>query len=320
MGSMRKLFSTSLALLAFVVACVGDDATPASGTGADAGSSSGNPPGTPPPVTPPPAPPPNDGGGDANLDSGPWTPAQLDAKGNLALWLDARNTDFTIATGLVDEWRDRSSHAHKATSTGGPTVDAAVIAGHDALHFTSQGTIFDIKDSTSLQFGGDQVYMTAVAKVVASANGQSYFFSKVTVVNPGTGNLYDKGIEFFATHDVSGASFPGAHVDSQANNEAVWNAPVFDDAKFHIVSVRRTNAAELVLTVDDLSPQKASTGSFDVSMPGSDVLIGGIKYGNINRAIDFELCELVVVHGTSGIVADTDVTELHAYLKAKYGL
>src|SRR4051812_8873872 len=111
---MRKLFSTSLALLLFV-ACVGDDATTTpAGTGGDAGSSGGNPP-PPPPVTPPPAPPPNDGGGDANDDAGPWTPARLDAAGNLALWLDARAADFTIATGQVDEWRDRSSHAHKAS-------------------------------------------------------------------------------------------------------------------------------------------------------------------------------------------------------------
>ncbi|GEM_PF-5733270 len=32
------------------------------------------------------------------------------------------------------------------------------------------------------------------------------------------------------------------------------------------------------------------------------------------------MAELIVIHGSSGVVADNDATSLHAYLKKKYAL
>src|SRR5262245_40207898 len=193
---MRRLTRFICAGTALCLACVGDDPSPAGGGGNDGGVGDGT---APPPVNP--QPPPTDGGNDADDGGGPWTPAKIDAAQNLALWLEAKASTVTISNGGVGEWRDQSAHAHKALAVTGPTVDAAVIAGHDAYHFTTQTMVLTIKDSTSLQFGTEQFYMTAVAKVVPTAPGLGYFFSKVTTKNAGAGDEYDHGIEFFATHN-----------------------------------------------------------------------------------------------------------------------
>jgi len=50
------------------------------------------------------------------------------------------------------------------------------------------------------------------------------------------------------------------------------------------------------------------------------VVLGSLKYGTFTPPVDFDIAELVIIHGSSAIVADEDVAQLHKYLKKKYAL
>lgn len=298
-------------------ACVGDDPAPGATPAADSGT-------------------PNDGGSgsdapaqadtgsdaaanDADADA-EWTPAAIDQAGNLALWLEASAANLVISSGHVATWKDLSKYKHEASNaSAGPSVDVGAIHGHDAIHFTDFAVSLAIPDAPSLHFGGDQIYVAVVARTAATTTGDGMFFSKTSVTATGGGPVYATGLEVFSTHPTAGVASIGAHVDAQDGNAIAWTDAVAPET-FHLVTLRRPTAFSLTMTVDDLPSKSASTGSFDVSEDGKDVLVGSVKYGNITRTVDFEIAELVVVHGSSGIVADADVANLRKYLKAKYGL
>jgi hypothetical protein len=58
----------------------------------------------------------------------------------------------------------------------------------------------------------------------------------------------------------------------------------------------------------------------DISQVGNPAVVGSITVGMTVYAVDFEVAELIVVHPSNGIVPDTDVANVRAYLKSKYGL
>ncbi len=217
----------------------------------------------------------------------------------------------------MDEFSKNKNDA--VNPNGGPTSDPQAINGHGALRF-AYGVALTMADAASLQFGTDQLTITAVAKV---ASGTPYFFAKVTTTfSGGGGAVYQSGLQFYATAQVTDAGAPVigpvADVDSQLGDEISWDQPCFEDGKFHIVSLRRTNGSELALTVDDGAPLTASIGQMDVSQPGIAAAVGSLVYGNFRPTTDFELAEILVEHAT--VIADADVANVHAYLKQKYGL
>ncbi len=263
-----------------------------------------------------------EGGMDAGPDAPAWSPTTLDGQGKLALWLEASSANLVISSGVVGAWNDLSKNGNNATNTqGGPSVETAVIHGHDAVHFTARSVVLFIADSPSLQFALDQFCMVAVAR--ASAGG-GYFFSKSTAGLSGGGSYYKSGLEFLvksATNDAGGkVVFPAAHVDSTAGNEIDWSGPGFEDGAYHVVVLRRTNGATLQLAIDSQTVQTATTGGFDVSNPEGGVTMGGLVYGGFNAPVDLSVAELLVVHASSGVVADADVASLTTYLRKKYAL
>jgi hypothetical protein len=263
-------------------------------------------------------------GGDAGVDqAAPWTPAALDQAGELALWLEASSANLVISGGLVESWKDLSKNKNDASNpNGGPTVLPSAINGHDAVNFASFGVTLAMADAASLQFAMDQIYITAVAKVT---KGSPYFFAKYATGVSGAGVYYSAGLLFLATAGVSdaGASIigPVAEVSALSGNELDWDAPCFEDGNFHIVAMRRTSSSTLELTVDDQTPVTTETGDFDVSEPGQSAYLGSVSFGSVHPATNFDIVELLAVHSaSSGVVADSDVANVHAYLKQKYGL
>jgi hypothetical protein len=263
---------------------------------------------------------PKDAGFDAADSAAPWTPAQLDTAGKLALWLEPSSANFVISGGVVEQWNDLSKNANNASNTAnGPVVVPNAINGHNALHFTTRGVTLDMADATSLQFGTDQIYITAVAQETA---GTAYFFSKTTSAFGGAGSYYKSGLQFYAgsqDNDAGGTVYgPALNIDSTAGDEVFWGSSVFDDGKFHIVSFRRPNSFTDVLGVDDRPLQTYSTGSFDESQAGQVASVGSVTYGTFNQTQDFQLVEIVIEH--TSVIPDADVANIHAYLKAKYKL
>jgi hypothetical protein len=260
-----------------------------------------------------------DGGAD---QSAPWTPAVLDAAGELAFWLEASSANVVISNGLVGVWNDLSKNKNDAAnSNSGPTLVASAIHGHDALNFASSGLALVMNDAASLQFGTDQVYIAAVARVTS---GAPYFFGKFSTTVSGGGVVYSTGLIFCATAQTTseGGSIigPAAIVNWQAGNEVDWNSTGFEDGNVHIAAMRRASSTTIVLSVDDQPLESGQTGLFDVSEPGQGAYVGSVQFGNFHPTVNFDIAEVLAVHSSTGVVGDSDVANVHAYLKQKYGL
>jgi hypothetical protein len=251
----------------------------------------------------------------------PWTPAALDAKGELAFWLEASAANVVISGGVVGVWNDLSQNKNNATNPNtGPTSVAAAINGHDVLNFASSGLSLAMNDAASLEFGTDQVYITAVAQVTS---GSPYFFGKYTTMPAGGMAVFSTGILFYATSlttDAGSIVGPVLRDNYQSGNEVDWNGTGFEDGAYHIVAMRRTSSSNFVLSVDDQALETGQTGLWDVSVSGDDVYVGSIQFGTFRPPTNFNLAEILAVHSSTGVVADSDVTLVHAYLKQKYGL
>lgn len=327
---MRRVLSIAAVVLvpvnfALFSACVGDDAsTSTGGSGNDSGSDS---PSTPPPPPPPgPSPQPAEGGGGDS--GGKWTPAVLDANDSLALWLEASAANLVISSGKVGTWHDLSKHKNDATNTqNGPSVHASAVNAHDAVHFTEYGVSLSMGDPASLHFGQHQIYIAAVAKASATATGPGFYYSKASHTSF-PGNAYKTGLEFFSQRgaDEAGAPIvdPRAHINSMTggpDNEIAWGTDVFSDGKFHLLTFRRVDSGTIAIAADNATPHTATTGQFDLDEVGVGAVIGSVTYGEaFTPPVDFEVAELVIIHANSGVVADSDVSALRGYLKAKYGL
>jgi hypothetical protein len=263
-----------------------------------------------------------EGGAEAGVDqSAPWTPAALDQAGELAFWLEASSANVVISNGVVGVWNDLSQNKNNASnSNDGPTVVSSAIHGHAALSFGAAGLQLYMNDATSLQFGADQLYIAAVAQVTA---GSPYFFAKYTTMLSGGMPYFATGILFCATSLTTDAgSIIGPAVDDnyQLGNEVDWKGTGLEDGAFHIVAMRRTNSTTFVLSVDDQPLETGTTGLWDVSVPGQSASVGSIHFGSFVPTTAFEIAEVLAVHSSSGVVADADVANVHAYLKQKYGL
>jgi hypothetical protein len=256
-------------------------------------------------------------------DAAAFSPADLDQVNRLALWLEASSANVVISNNVVGVWKDKSKNKNDASNPNdGPTVQPAILAGHDALRFATHGLVLTIPDATSLQFGTDQIYVAAVTKAALSGG---FLFSKAVTTFSTSGPAYQSGFELFVSSGTGdgGATilFPAARIDAQTGNQISWGDSALEDAKFHVVAFRRTTSSQMALTVDDQAPRTAPSGSFSLSEIGQQVQVGNVIYGNTAFPVDFTIAEIVVVHDPlTGVVADTDVAALHAYLKQKYGL
>ncbi len=309
---MTRLTRLAFALPFGFIACVGDSGnTPQKDAGPDSSPPADASPGNDVAPTP---------------DAGPWTPAALDADGSLVLWLEASASNVTTSNNLVEKWSDLSKHHNDALNpSGGPGVHAVAINGHDALTFSSDVDL-TITDNASLQFGTDQFFIIAVG--TDTMNGPLGFFSKVqTKVNISGTNFY-QGVELIATSatwDGGTGMIPVARFAqdwTDAGTSTIqsieYDAPVFNDGKFHIVAARRFDPSTLAVYADGQSATNSGTTSYDVSTVGQNVTIGSLHYGKTVLAVGGDIAEIIVVR--SSIVSDATVVNLQTYLKTKYAL
>jgi len=307
---MRVAFFSSLVVL---FACVGD--APAVIAGSDSG--------TQPDTSTPPA----DASGDTAMmgtdaaDAAPaWSPTDLDSRDMLALWLEGSSANLVVSSGQVETWYDLSKNHNDATNKqGGPAPEPGAINGHEAVHFVNVG--LGINDSASLQFGGDQIYIAVVVKALASGG---IIYSKAMSGFSGSGSYYKEGLQLAAGSSAIGDGGTGftafAQLNTNSNASMVWNGSIFGDGKFHILALRRSNSYALQMSVDEQPVQMAAIGGYDISEVGAGVDIAGTHYGNIAPNIDLDIAELLVLHGSAGVVGDPDVLSVQTYLRSKYAL
>jgi hypothetical protein len=263
-------------------------------------------------ATPPDAP-----ASDASDGGATTVPEQLDQAGKLALWLEAASSEITLGDGgVVTTWKDKSKNKNDATASGtNPSVEASIIAGHDAVHFSAITDALSIADAASLRFATDQVHIVAVTKLLTL---RSFFFSK-SQASDGGGNV---GLDFFianggSTDSSSFSLSPYASLDGIGDAVTWGSSNELADGKFHVVSYRRTDATHISVWLDDLAPKSATVAAVNSSATGQGVIVGPL---NGPSAPNFSIAEELVLHDASGVVADADVTSVHAYLKQKYGL
>lgn len=256
-----------------------------------------------------------------------FTPAALDERNALALWLEATSDTLTIDSGGVALWSDRSKNKNDAINNATtptavrPKLAPAAVNGHDAVAFGTEA-VLTIADNATLQFGLDEVAMFAVAKYTGLP-GRGFFFSKATwePVRGADALKYLHGPQWLVDNgDADGgtALAPTGHVDPTYG--AQWNGSVFDDGQFHLVGFRRASGDKFTLLVDAQHVQAFKLNFADASEPGQDVQIGAVHLGSFKPPVDFEIAELVVVHSASALVGDQTVTDITRYLARKYQL
>src|SRR5437764_2591582 len=128
----------SLSLLAFVFAC-SNGTSPSDGGTSDVVTQD---------VTT------NDAASDVTQDAPPLgVPETLDQAGKLALWLEATTATLTLGdASAVVTWKDKSKNKNDATAKGtSPSVESAIIMGHDAVHFDALTQALSIADAASLR-------------------------------------------------------------------------------------------------------------------------------------------------------------------------
>jgi hypothetical protein len=259
--------------------------------------------------------PPADSGASQGVDVGTdvgvvpaWTPASLPG---LALWLDG-TVGVSVGAGGTLTWLDQSGKGNSAVSVGQPTLVPAGIGGKPAVHFDGATTYLVIQDSPSLQFATDDYAVAIVAAHTTSLSNVHYygmFYTKQLGVGP-----YD-GVGITANTLAHNGGILAQVADQPQSQVSTVETDFNNGTPFYLV-VRRTGGSTLDVRVNGIGMGTATgTGySIDVSASGKEVNIGGTAglqdvLGNI--------AEVIAIHATLG---GTDLANLEAYLKAKYGL
>jgi hypothetical protein len=267
-----------------------------------------------------------DANADANGgDASTFTPADLDAAGSLAFWLESSASNVVLDTGDVAEWTDLSKNHNNALASASarPSVDSAAFNGHDAIAF-AHGIDLSITDNASVQFGTDDFAIFAVAKYDEGPDGRAFFFSKAMYTAPNNVGytFYASGFQFLigaVGNDGGTGKSPAALND--VNYTGAWNSDVFSDGDFHLVTIRHSGSYNYFVSADGQTPQKLQLDGESVSNAGLPVLIGAIPIsGGPIFLVNFELVELVAIHPSNGILPDPVMTSMFGYMKAKYGL
>jgi hypothetical protein len=223
-------------------------------------------------------------------DGGAWTPKALPG---LAAW-------FSPDVGVVRDpqhgsalfrWLDQSGNDNTATAVTNQRyfeVDPQVLNGHDAYHCAANGSVLQIADAPSLQWGTGGFAIGAV--LLAPTYTPSSFWQKDS--QQGSGFSFGTGSDL----DI-GLWVAGARVITAIPNIT----------KFHVVIVR---ASPVSVFLDQYAAVGPTTNA-DVSNAGALV---SICAGADAQA---EIAELVAVKGA---VSDADVARLQTYFKTKFGL
>jgi hypothetical protein len=209
-------------------------------------------------------------------------------------------------------WPDRSPSGNSALAVGAATIRPGAIGGKTAVHFDGTDYLV-VADSPSIQFGmGDFVVAMVVQHTTPTSGRWTY------------GLLYGK-------QNVHAPAFPGfALVANSVTYEAgvLWAQVAFDknslvttvEADFNdghpfYVVVHRLGSNLSIRVNGCLLVNGAGVGyTVDVSAAGYALVIGG---SDIQQDIVGDIAEVVAVKGATSA---SDIGNLEAYFKTKYGL
>jgi hypothetical protein len=244
---------------------------------------------------------------DAGIDAG-WTPAQMSG---LVLWLN--NGTWTLDAGAAVAWPDSSPKGHSlegGPTHQAPTVDAAAFNGRDALHFSANNaTIMAMtQQTTDFQWGTAPFVAEVVVRPddcvsppcpVWLSSDQTETFPVALQLNSGDG----------------GTSLAATVTFAWGNNLMQGSSAPFASGQIHVLGTRRTGSTAAEVRVDGVATPFTLSPAVNDQLPeGVSIGFGGI--GAAVSGLDGDIAEVVA----STSASDSDVAQLEAYLKVKYGL
>jgi hypothetical protein len=222
-----------------------------------------------------------------------WAPTNASATMNL--WLDAADQNvLTISSGLITEWRDKSSLANHAIPNSGEEPAFTTIDGLNAIRFTGSKRLFSTDKLTVRDFRNVFIvckYEQGTAFV--SASTFCALFSAAISGGSANGNcFFSSGV----TQAWSGVSY--------------LNGPLFLNATQ--ITADTTNRTVL--------PQLNTSLGFMSSNATSAVSVGGYGIGTLREITspwDGVVCEIVSYGST---LTTTDRQKMEGYLAWKWNL
>ena len=258
--------------------------------------------------------------GDASGDGGLTSP--LDVPG-LVLWLDGRRGVTGNAT--VSAWADQTSYHNDATqSVVALQPVPSFINGVPSLHFSAgtlatAGTMLEIQDAPSLDWGTGDFYVAIVARFdntfVDGGNDEfatGMLFAKAPLATS-VGPLLTANIlgELEQTNQV-GLGF--SLNPSLPDDWIITNTP-YNNGTPHLIAMQRVGLL-LELRVDCATVAQNESDDGDISAVGANVMIGSFGAGQLAR-LDGDVGDILAVAGT--LTAD-DWDSLEVLEVNKWGL
>ncbi len=226
-----------------------------------------------------------------------WTPASL-ADG-LALWLDASDaSSFTLASGAVAEWRDRSGngrHVSQATPAYRPTRVDGVVNGNSVVRWTTGYRA--LRTTGTVTFGDFDVY-------VAFRDSGATQYER----------LVDHGYVdgFWLGRDDANASSWRSGVREPAM--PYGRAVPLTDGQWHVVQSRRSGTTHTVRGDGGTGIDGTVSGA---TTAAQRIGIGAWADGYTPQSlVDGDIGEVVLVPAALG---DADRLRLEGYLAHKWG-
>ena len=226
----------------------------------------------------------------------PWTPASL--SDGLAMWLDASDSStFTLASGAVAEWRDRSGngrHVSQATAAQRPARVENVVNGRAVVRWS--GAARGLTTASDLSFGDFDVF------VAFRDTGVSAYERLVD-------HEYTTGFWLGRDETNAGSWRSGVQEAALPHGRAVPLA----DGQWHIVQSRRAGTTHTIRGDGGAGVSGTVSGSPTAARP---VRIGARIDGGAQELVDGDIGEVVLVAAALG---DDDRLRLEGYLAHRWG-
>jgi hypothetical protein len=266
---------------------------------------------------------------DSATDAGGFTP--LDLGPRLVTWLDASREVVIDPSGLVQAWMDLSTYgnnAYQTTPANRPMLLEGSLNGRSVIRFDGTYDCLSIGDAESLNWLRDDFLVEVVMRYINTPGQNDYdayglLWAKTDLSKP----YYGPALIANTADDMPRAAIyaqlrefgAGVSVASQPINDGGTN-----DGQFRVVGMRRFEPTFLGLETPTLEVriQGISEGSATVSSINlnttNDVFIGSrCTGGPPMQLLKGDIAEIVAVRG---VVSDSEIGQLEAYLLTKYAL
>lgn len=306
-----RLFAASSSLLLLVLsACVGDSATPNSGS-----SSGGNAVDAAPTVD---ADAPKDAGTtqDANADAGPLpiAPPLVGPK----VWLDARKVG---AAAPAKTWKDESGNGNDATGNVALSVEPAMINGRPAMYLPGEQAQALQVPAAAFDFNvspGFVVAIVAKTKTPAVARtAQAVLFDRTKTTGIGLGALRMGSVMYLDSALTKNMVFA---YSTSSNAQVTTSAELATDVFAPHVYVYRIANAKIDTWVDGRSNVAGATvaaNDFSTANAAPLALFGYVSTDNAQFTYNGHVGEVLVYNRT---VSDAEVTTLTTKLRGEWGI